>query len=381
MPRRDRCGALAGRAGHRVNVPVGRVHFTLKRSTAVSEIEIRDSDRQVWEEELDAFVPPRVFDAHCHLVDVSHVPQQTLEGRGPAFANSTDLPRMRAVAQLLYPGRQYGFLTLGSPWLGIDVAAHVRFHAEQVRGQSDAVASRLVTPMCRVDDIRRDITEHAFVGLKPYRVFSVTGDRNQCRIHEFLTHEQMELADELGLWVTMHLSRHQGCADAHNLADLAEYTANRYPRIRWILAHCARSFTYRPIELAVDRLRDMPNIWYDVSAVNDVRPLATLFRRERAERILFGSDLFNATSFHGKYVPFGRAWFQVETDRIPNLRFDHCDGRPILAIYEQLLCMKHAAEWAGLSRADIEAIFWHNAASLFPQVTGAASSGDQAQSH
>lgn len=341
-------------------------------------LEIRDCDRQVWEEELDEFVPQRVFDAHCHLVDLDHVPREVREARS-MFSHGTDLALLRDVSQRLYPGRELGFLTLGMPLEQIDVTKHVGFHADQVRGQSDVVASRLVTPTCRVDDIRRDVVEHGFVGLKPYRIFSVTGDRNQCRIHEFLTHEQMELADELGLWVTMHLSRHHGCADAHNLADLAEYTERRYPGIRWILAHCARSFTYRPIELAVDRLREMPNIWYDISAVTDVRPLATLFRRERLERILFGSDLINATSFHGKYGVFGRAWFQVETDRIPHLNFDHCDGRPILAIYEQLLCMKHAAEWAGLSRADVEAIFWGNAAQLFPQVSGTAVHDDQAQ--
>jgi hypothetical protein len=47
------------------------------------------------------------------------------------------------------------------------------------------------------------------------------------------------------------------------------------------------------------------------------------------------------------------------------LRFPHCDGRPILAIYEQLLAMKHAAEIVGLSSSDIEDIFWKNAESAF----------------
>ncbi len=33
----------------------------------------------------------------------------------------------------------------------------------------------------------------------------------------------------------------------------------------------------------------MPNIWYDVSAVTDVRPLITLFSREDRRWILYGS--------------------------------------------------------------------------------------------
>ena len=80
----------------------------------------------------------------------------------------------------------------------------------------------------------------------------------------------------------------------------------------------------------------MPNIWYDVSAVTDVRPMITLFSREDRRRILYGSDGVDAMYFHGQYAAMGRAWQYVDVSRF-NLQFPHCDGRPILAIYEQLL--------------------------------------------
>ena len=138
-----------------------------------------------------------------------------------------------------------------------------------------------------------------------------------------------------------------------------EFTTRRYPNIKWILAHCARSFTYWPIRQAIDQLRDMPNIWYDTSAVTDVRPMITLFTREDKRRIFYGSDGVDATYFHGQYAAMGRAWQYVDISRF-NLQFPHCDGRPILAIYEQLLSMKHAAEIAQWSRDDIENVFWRN---------------------
>jgi glutamate-1-semialdehyde 2,1-aminomutase len=235
---------------------------------------------------------------------------------------------------------------------------------QQIQADPQTRMNRLVTPECRVEDIRRDVAEPGVIGLKPYRIFSTTGDIAQCRIHEFLTHEQLELADELGLWVTMHLSRFHGCADEANLADLAEFTTRRYPRVKWILAHCARSFTYWPIRQAIDRLRDLPNIWYDLSAVTDVRPFITLFQREHLGRIFYGSDGVDATYFRGQYVALGRAWQGLDTAKF-DLKFPHCDGRPILAIYEQLLSMKHAAEIAGFTRDDVEAIFWRNAAEAF----------------
>ena len=329
----------------------------------ISVNDFSSHDQQIWDEELQDFVPDRVFDAHIHMFNPEHLAATApsaanpVELCGPCNAKAMGAPR-------LYPGRETHFLVLGTPLLGIDVAAHNQWCIEQVRQDPQSRMNRLVTPSCRVKDIERDVRERGFVGLKPYRLFSVTGDIAQCRIHEFLPHEQLELANELGLWVTMHLSRFHGCADEANLDDLQEYTASRYPNIKWILAHCARSFTYWPIRKAIDQLREMPNIWYDVSAVTDVRPMITLFTRENRRRILYGSDGVDATYFHGQYAAMGRAWQYVDMNRF-NIQFPHCDGRPILAIYEQLLSMKHAAEIAQWSADDIENLFWRNACDAF----------------
>lgn len=319
------------------------------------------ADDQIWQEELASFVPLRIFDAHVHLLDRQHVPA----GQATTWTN-TDMLGLQRWANRLYPGREVHFLVLGTPIVGIDVANHNRWLANEVQRDSRSRVHRLVTPHCDIDEIRRSITTQGFTGLKPYRLFSSTGDVAQCRIRDFLPPAQLELANELELWVTLHLSRFHGCADEQNLADLTQYTTQRYPRIKWILAHCARSFTYWPIQQAIDRLRDLPNIWYDTSAVTDVRPLITLFSREDRSRILYGSDGVDATYFHGQYVALGRSWQALDVDSLqPTLAFPHCDGRPILAIYEQLLAMKHAAEIVGLSATEIDAIFYDNAARAF----------------
>ncbi len=318
------------------------------------------SDQQIWDEELADFVPRRVFDAHIHLFHPDHLPPPSQTDPPAARWGLADLATLQAWAQRLYPGRETHFLTLGTPLRGIDVETHNRWCIEQLRGDARSRFQRLVTPACRLEDIERDLRSSQVVGLKPYRNFSVTGDIQQCRIEDFLPHPQLELANERGCWVTLHLSRFHGCADSLNLRDLQEFTTRRYPRIRWILAHVARSFTYWPIRQAIDQLRDLPNVWYDVSAVTDVRPLITLFNREDRRRIWYGSDGVDATYFHGQYAALGRAWQAVDADRT-QLAFPHCDGRPILAIYEQLLSLKHAAEIAELSPDDIADLFWRNA--------------------
>jgi glutamate-1-semialdehyde 2,1-aminomutase len=160
--------------------------------------------------------------------------------------------------------------------------------------------------------------------------------------------------------VTLHLSRQDACADESNLSDLEEYTLRRYPNIKWILAHVARSFTYWPIKHGIERLRQLPNIYYDTSAVTELMPLVTLFKEESPKRIFYGSDGIDAMYFYGKYIALGRAWQGLDIAQMP-MQFPHCDSRPILAIYEQLLCMKHAAEIAGFDQTDLDHIFYGNA--------------------
>ena len=321
-----------------------------------------ESDRIVWEEDLDPFVPKRIFDAHIHLWRRDHIPADSphQSGRFPADMRLTDRWNQR-----MFPGRTFDYLVLGMPTPGMDVDKHNRFVARELKDRPNSRMNRLVMPQCKVEDIRADILKYGFIGLKPYRIFSVTGDINQCRIHEFLPHAQMELANDMGLWVTMHLSRYHGCADEENLKDLEEYTTRRYPKIKWILAHCARSFTYWAIRQAVDRLRQMPNIWYDNSAVSDVMAHHALFEKEDHRRILYGSDNLIANAFHGRYVPLGRFWYQMEGPECVNQPKIHTDARPILAIYDQLLAIKHAAELTGLTRAQIEDVFYNNARRVF----------------
>jgi predicted TIM-barrel fold metal-dependent hydrolase len=322
------------------------------------EITYNKFDQQIWDEDLDDFVPELIFDAHTHLWADEHLPA---DDPGIGKMMTCDMDKMVTWNKQIFPNRRIEYIVLGTPRVGMDVPGHNRWVHEQMQPYRNSRIHAMVTPAITPDQIRAEVETYGFTGLKPYRTFSVTGDINQCRIHEFLTHEQMEVANDLGLWVTMHLSRYHGCADEYNLKDLEEYTNRRYPKIKWLLAHCARAFTYWPLPKAIERLRDMPNIWYDGSAVCDVMPHYTLFKQEDHRRILFGTDNLVANTFHGHYAAMGRFWYQIETPEYAKQENIHCDHRPILSIYEQLLCMKHAAELAELTPSQINDIFYNNA--------------------
>ena len=329
-------------------------------------------DRQIWAEELEGFVPRRIFDAHAHLFWHDHLPVRHPKLKVWCDANHA---AHQAWARRLYPGREIHYLYLGTPIPGIRVGRHNDFIARELKKDLQSRANLLVTPDCTPDYLATTARREGFIGLKPYRMFSVNGNPDTCRIREFLPEAQLEVANDLGLWVTMHLSRYHGAADRHNLRDLEDFTLRRYPRIKWILAHCARSFTYWPIRESVERLRELPNIFYDLSAVCDVRPILTLFKAENVRRIFFGSDGISPTFFRGSYVALGRSWIAVTKAHFSEKIFPHCDGRPILAIYENLLAIRQAAELAGFGKKEVEAIFWSNAAREFLRSAARSAAG------
>jgi hypothetical protein len=168
------------------------------------DVHYTESDRVIWEEDLEAFVPQRIFDAHIHLWN-----PEALAPDSPHHASrfAADMTLTEEWNRRMFPGRTFDYLVLGMPTPGIDVASHNAFMARELASHPNSRANRLVTPQCRPEDIAADIRKLGFMGLKPYRIYSVTGDTHRCRIHEFLTHPQLEVANELGDHAPVALAR------------------------------------------------------------------------------------------------------------------------------------------------------------------------------
>ncbi|MFA6110235.1 MAG: amidohydrolase family protein [Candidatus Latescibacterota bacterium] len=318
-----------------------------------------DFDRDIWDEELEDYVPAEILDAHVHLWSEAHKGELT----GPPTGLRLELgyAGLADWCAKLFPGRRIHFLALGTPLPGMDVAAHNRWLADQAAQDPESAASMVVTPASDPDEVAEQVVRLGFVGLKPYRSFAP--DLTNARIADFLPDRLVEVADHFGLAVTLHLSRKDGAADPVNQQDLARLTA-RYPRVQWILAHCARGFNAFMLERSLEVLRDLPNLWYDTSAVTELRSHYLLMQREDRRRVAFGSDDVVAGCARGKYITYGRAWvfYPGRTE------LEHCDPRATLVVYEQLRQERQVAEMLGLTAAEIEAHFAGNARRLLRQV-------------
>ena len=322
-------------------------------------IDYRDFDQEIWDKELNDFVPSLIYDMHTHLWSEAH--KGTADDVNKRLRWEIDYQDQLAWASKLYPGRKIHYLILGTPVVGMDAQGHNDWIADQMRADPLSQVNMMVTPEMTQDYVAAQVKKHDFFGLKPYRTFAP--NPADARIRDFLPEPLIELAHELGLAITMHLSKRIGPADPENLKDLQRYT-KRYPKAQWILAHCARGFNAFMLEESIHILKGIPNIWYDTSAVNDIYSHYLLMKHENLTRIMFGTDNVVAGCARGKYITYGRAWEYF--GGFPELR--HCDATPTFVVYEQLRQHRQVADMLGLTEAEIEDFFSGNAIQFIQQV-------------
>ena len=331
-------------------------------------IELTDLDRRIWDEELDAFVPERLFDVHTHIFRWAfHTDPNKESGRyrqlvGDRFREA-GAELLDACDAVLMPGRTVHRLSFPFPFAnGCDFDASNEYVAAEVRNDPQSATLMLVHPGMTADQIEEAVELHGFLGFKPYRFYSTTGDAANCRITDFLPEHQIAVAHRLGLLIMMHLSRCDAIGDEVNLTDL-ERLADKYPSARWILAHCARSYSAWPIERAAHRLRQFDNVWYDTSSVCESDAIEALLQTVGVERVMYGSDDVPVGVLRGKYVAFGRGWAYL-SERNHQMDLSHCDGRMTFTRYEQLRAMRRAALRMQLTPDEIQALFHDTGASL-----------------
>jgi Amidohydrolase len=338
-------------------------------------LERTDLDRRIWEEELDDFVPRRVFDAHTHIYrwafdlnpDKATGPYGTLfTALGPTFTEATWKLANECDA-LLMPGREVHRLSFPFPFQHpCDFEGSNAFLADQLRQDPQSAGLMLVHPGTTTEHAEELIERHGFLGFKPYRFYAASGDAVNCPITDFMPEHLIALADRRGLLIMMHLSKRDAIADPDNIRDLLRL-CDRYPNARWILAHCARSYSNWAIEKAAKQLRGLPNVWYDTSSVCESDAMDALYTGVGADRVMYGSDDIPVGVLRGKYIAFGYAWaYLSETNHALNL--SHCEPRMTFTRYEQLRAMRQAARRLGMTKKQNEALFHDTAVALIAAV-------------
>jgi amidohydrolase family protein len=338
----------------------------------MAPIELTPMDRRIWDEELDDFVPRRVFDVHTHIYRWDFYKERDRDSTayrqllGTTFADAT-WELLESCDQILMPDREVHRLSFPFPFKHpCDFDSSNTFIAQQTRGDPLSGALMLVHPGMTAAETERQVQMNGFLGFKPYRFYSVTGDAVNCRITDFMPEHLIEVAHEHGLLIMLHLSRKDAIADPQNIEDIVRL-GQKYSRAKWILAHCARSYSSWAIERAAEHLRGLPNVWYDTSSVCESDAFEALYTAIGVDRVMYGSDDVPVGVLRGKYIAFGFAWAYLSPSN-HSLNLDHCENQMTFTRYEQLRAMKRAAKRLGLTREQNEDLFHNTAARLIASV-------------
>jgi hypothetical protein len=341
--------------------------------------EVKEVDRTFYAERLADLLPSQVIDVHAHVwlkafvePGLDEAPGQARTARWPGrVAEENSIEDLLRTYALMFPRQAVTPLLFGSPRR--DVALHkTNGYVSQVAGQHDLPGLIVSTPEWPAEQLERLVRDGGFLGLKPYLSFAPAQVRaDEITILDFLPPHHLEVADAHGWIVVLHIPRPARLRDPLNLAQMLDIE-RRYPNVRLIVAHIGRAYCQEDVGDAFEVLRGTAKMCFDFSANTNAWVMEGLLRAVGPGRVLFGSDLpilrmrMRRICEKGTYVNLVPPGLYGDVSGDPHMReVSQEEGdRLSFFMYEELSAFRRAAEAVGLSAADLQDVFYNNAARL-----------------
>ena len=334
-------------------------------------VDMTDMDRNIYETELRAFLPEKVLDAHAHLFDATclmpsaRFSEKSVYGK---FGGLFSYEQMLAWAEALLPDQTFAMNAFGQPSFDTDLERAADY-CGRIADNRRCFGMALVAPSDAAGTVTGRVTRNRLIGYKPYLNFVQGKPKSDITIFDMLPEAQMAAADERGLAITLHIPREGRLADPVNQRQMVDL-CRRYPAAKIIFAHIGRAYYLSNVTGFLDGIAACDNAYVDTAMVNHEGVLEYAFRHFPRERILFGSDAPIAF-LRGKSVEINNqyAYLMGEDYAIGSSIYDAAHAvRFTFFYYEQLRGIRMAAERVGLSRQEIENLFFNNAFNLFCEV-------------
>lgn len=270
----------------------------------------------------------------------------------------------------LMPGPQYEALIFGLPSKFMDIAAqnaYVSAHLRDPRLHGLA----LLDPSLEEEPLNTLLGDGGFIGFKPYHAL-VDRPTEQVSVRDMIPQAARRVAGFRRAVIMLHIPRAGRIADPRNIAEVCEL-CTECPNASIILAHAGRSYGPWFIEQAIDHLRGFPNLYYDVAALDDTEVMEVVLGAVPHTQLLFGTDL-PITAHRGKHLCVNRQCIFLTRERHPWSISSEVPGALQLTffVYETLGALKRAAGKCGLSRAQVDDVFYGNARRIIDRAEEAA---------
>jgi len=342
--------------------------------------EVKEVDRLFYEQKLKDFLPERIIDIHTHVwLEHFVAPVNPSDLRAVTWpwlvASSNSIEDLLETYRLLLPGKQVTPLLFSQVSSTTDLELGNGYVSEQ------AAAGRypslmVAKPEQSASDFEAAIAGGGFLGCKVYLNYAAPYiPEKEIRIYDFLPPHQLEVLNRRGWMAMLHIPRDGRLKDPVNLAQMLEIE-RKYPQLKLIIAHVGRAYCEEDVGDALDILAETRNMVFDFSANTNAAVFGQLIKAVGPQRILFGSDLpivrmrMKRIYEQGRYinvVPRG-LYGDVSGDR--NMREVEGAAAEELSffLYEQLDAFRVAAEAEGLTKRDIEDVFYNNSAAIIDQI-------------
>jgi predicted TIM-barrel fold metal-dependent hydrolase len=344
-------------------------------------LEIKDVDRRFYREKLEGFLPDRIIDIHTHVWRKAFR-KAAPTGRAVTWplrvADQDPVEDLVETYDLLFPGKAVKPLMFSFVESHADDLASANAYVSRAAREHGFAALVFAAPQWSAPRLEREIRDGGFLGAKVYLTLApVEIPADEIRIFDFLPHAQLEVLNEHGWIVMLHIPRSGRLRDPVNLADMLEIE-RRYPNAPVIVAHVGRAYCPEDVGNAFAVLKDTERLLFDISANTNATVFEPLIRTVGPRRILFGSDLpitrmrMRRICENGHYVnlvPQG-LYGEVADDR----HMREVAGEAVEALsfflYEEIDAFRRAAGAAGLTPADVRDVFHDNALRLFESARG-----------
>ena len=342
-------------------------------------LDVKPFDKEYYETNLKPFLPKKFIDCHTHIWLFEHDPVTRRRSGSQSWpglvANSNSIEDLNETNRLLFPDNEVTSVLYGMCRLSCDINAINKYVAKSAEDHNFP-ALYLCHPNMSVEELEQAILANPqFKGIKVYLQYApeyIPGD--EIRIYDFLTKEHLALCDKHGWVVQLHIARPKRLADPVNYVQLLEIEQN-YPNLQLIVAHLGRAYANEDIGDALDYLKNTEKTVWDFTANTNDWVMEQVLNRFGPERFIYGTDFPIFRMKARRTVENGVYINEIPEDEFPKEAYindSHMRGIPYpeadkitFFIYEEINACRKACERLGLTKADVEKIFWSNSARIF----------------
>lgn len=338
--------------------------------------EVKESDLKFYEDRIKSFLPEKIVDIHTHVYK-----EKLLAGKKGTSSRTVSWPSMVArenpiedlieTYNLMFPGKQVTPMFFSTTPIQSEFDA-LNNYVSQCAQKHDMPALIFSSPAWSAEELEKKVLDGGFLGIKSYLTAAPSYlPTKEIRIFDFFPHHQLKVMDKRGLIVMLHIPRDGRLKDPVNLAQMLEIE-EKYPNLKLIIAHVGRAYCDEDVGDAFEKLAQTRNMLFDFCANCNQSVFEKLIKTVGPKRILFGSDMpilrmrtrrICEDGFYVNLVPKG---LYGDVSRDPHMREIEGEEAEKLTffMYEEIDAFRRAAETTGLTRSDIEDVFYNNAMSI-----------------